>query len=105
MNALSAAQFSELFNNVVELWPEAATFCSHMLPFASVNRLVHTFHQYLGDLDQESKISVMQGHPDLACRLLASQHLTQESTFEQSCAGLDQLSMENGIQLNDFNNR
>lgn len=105
VNALSPAEFRETFYNVIELCPAAANFCSHMLPFSSVNTMIHSFHEYLSGLDTESKIGVIQGHPDLAGRLLATHQLTQESSFEHSCAGLDQLSIENAIQLNDFNNR
>lgn len=45
----------------------------------------------------------MKLHPDLAGKLADEGKLTIESTEEQKAAGLDQISPENKIKMNVYN--
>ncbi|XP_055600377.1 2-oxo-4-hydroxy-4-carboxy-5-ureidoimidazoline decarboxylase-like [Uranotaenia lowii] len=105
LNALSPSEFHDVFKNVVESWPEAAIFCSAVLPFKSIDSLCDTFDRYLDKLQDETKCRIMRQYPDLAGKLLDSHELTSDSSFEHSCAGLDRLSDERKQRLNDFNER
>ena len=51
----------------------------------------------------EQKIALIKAHPDLAGRLALAGHLTEDSTREQSSAGLDQLSAEELAQFTKLN--
>lgn len=105
LNALTPAEFHTIFENVVESWPEAAIFCSAMLPFKSFELMITTFENYLQRLSDENKLRILRLHPDLAGKLLDTQQLTEESSVEQAFAGLDKLSLEDKKRLTTFNEK
>ncbi|XP_065092844.1 2-oxo-4-hydroxy-4-carboxy-5-ureidoimidazoline decarboxylase-like [Ochlerotatus camptorhynchus] len=103
LNALTPNEFHKVFENVVECWPEAAIFCSAMLPFKSFESMIIIFENYLQRLSDENKLRILRLHPDLAGKLLDSHQLTEESSFEQACAGLDKLTPEDKNRLTTLN--
>ncbi|EDS43562.1 uricase [Culex quinquefasciatus] len=103
LNALPVSEFHKTFENVVECWPEAAIFCSAMLPFKSFEAMIVTFENYLHRLSTENKLRILRLHPDLAGRLLDVQQLTEESSYEQSSVGLDKLTPEDKRQITALN--
>lgn len=105
LNSLSAKEFHTTFGNVVECHPEAAVACSKKLPFASVDAVISTFDDYLQQLNVETKTRVLRSFPDLAGKLLDSHQLTEESTYEHACAGLDKLMAEDRDKLTTLNRK
>ncbi|XP_058818218.1 2-oxo-4-hydroxy-4-carboxy-5-ureidoimidazoline decarboxylase-like [Topomyia yanbarensis] len=105
LNALSPAEFHKLFENVVESWSEAAIFCSAMAPFKSFDSMITIFENYLQRLSSENKLRILRLHPDLAGKLLDTHQLTEESSYEQTCAGLDKLSANDKDRLTKLNEK
>uniref|UniRef100_A0A8D8GE21 2-oxo-4-hydroxy-4-carboxy-5-ureidoimidazoline decarboxylase n=1 Tax=Culex pipiens TaxID=7175 RepID=A0A8D8GE21_CULPI len=105
LNSLSAKEFHTTFGNVVECHPEPAVACSKKLPFASVDAVIATFDDYLQQLNVETKTRVLRSFPDLAGKLLDSHQLTEESTYEHACAGLDKLMAEDRDKLTTLNRK
>lgn len=103
LNALTPSEFHKVFENVVECWPEAAIFCSAMLPFKSFDAMITIFENYLQRLSDENKLRILRLHPDLAGKLLDTHQLTEESSFEQASAGLDKLTPEDKDRLTTLN--
>lgn len=103
VNELPAEQFIKIFTNVVECWPFAAEYVSTKAPFESTDKLLDEFDQYLSDLPESSQENILQLHPDLAGKLADEGKLTEESSFEQASAGLNAMTKEQKIQMNNFN--
>lgn len=103
VNSLAPAEFLRIFHNVVELWPAAAAHVSTKIPFGSITELATHFSHYLENIDNSSKILILQSHPDLAGRLLNTNSLSVESANEQAAAGLDQLQPQQRLLLSDLN--
>lgn len=105
LNDIPAAEFQDIFCNVIENWPQAATRIASQRPFSDTNQLVQLFEIYLGNLDDASKEKILQLHPDLAGKLAADDKLTMESAQEQASAGLHSISNEQRQQLNEMNEK
>ncbi|XP_052871398.1 2-oxo-4-hydroxy-4-carboxy-5-ureidoimidazoline decarboxylase-like, partial [Anopheles cruzii] len=105
LNALAPVEFHKAFENVIECWPEAAVFCSALLPFKSFTTMTNAFENYIERLPTESKLKILRLHPDLAGKLLDTNQLTKESSSEQNAAGLDSLSVEEKTKLTEYNER
>ncbi|KAG4072450.1 hypothetical protein HA402_004382 [Bradysia odoriphaga] len=103
LNKIPSIEFQNIFRNVVENYPQAAIDVSSRRPFVDTNQLVEHFNNYLTNLDRESKVKVLQLHPDLAGKLARDGELTAESAQEQAGAGLNQISNEQYEQLNQMN--
>lgn len=103
INALTCDQIQEVFKNVVELWPEAATVVSARHPFNSSAELISCFYQYLDSITVDTKVSILRSHPDLAGKLLDENKLSSESANEQTSAGLDQLTSDQKQELKNLN--
>ncbi|XP_062551663.1 2-oxo-4-hydroxy-4-carboxy-5-ureidoimidazoline decarboxylase-like [Armigeres subalbatus] len=103
LNELSPADFHKIFDNVVECWPEAAIFCSAMLPFKSFDSMISIFENYLQRLSTENKLRILRLHPDLAGKLLDTHQLTEESSLEQASAGLDKLTPGDKARMTTLN--
>lgn len=95
--------FVNLFENVVEKWPNAAVSVQIRRPVASREELVNLFMHYLDNLSVQEQIRVLKSHPDLAGKLSDQNQLTKESTEEQEAAGLNKLTTEQKKELNELN--
>jgi len=105
LNNISAIKFQEIFCNVIENWPQAAIDISSKRPLRDINELVQMFENYLSNIDDASKEKILQLHPDLAGKLATDEKLTEESAQEQASAGLDKISNEQRLQLNEQNEK
>lgn len=99
VNKLSAIEFQQVFENVIESWPEAAKNVSQSLPITNLQDLLDKFVNYLTALNDDAKTAILCLHPDLAGRLSDENRLTAESANEQASAGLDKLSTLQKHQL------
>ena len=105
LNRLSPLEFHKLFENVVEHWPEAAIYCSAIMPCKNVETILNTFSRYLDQMTVENKLKILRLHPDLAGKFLDENTLTIESTSEQQSAGLHKLTDADKIKIKDLNKR
>lgn len=105
LNIIPATEFQDIFSNVIENWPQAAIQIASLRPFIDTNQLVERFEEYLSDIDDASKVKILQLHPDLAGKLAAEDKLTAESAQEQASAGLNLISNEQRQQLNELNEK
>lgn len=103
LNQLNSYKFSNLFKNVIELWPNAAVSVYKQKPFSSLIEFADEFDSYLENLSVEEKVTILRSHPDLAGKLLDENKVTKESAQEQASAGLHQLSAEQEKQLIQLN--
>uniref|UniRef100_A0A182LTK6 2-oxo-4-hydroxy-4-carboxy-5-ureidoimidazoline decarboxylase n=1 Tax=Anopheles culicifacies TaxID=139723 RepID=A0A182LTK6_9DIPT len=105
LNALPPAEFHNTFANVIECWPEAAIFCSALLPFKSFISMIAAFENYLERLPAETKLKILKLYPDLAGKMLDTNQLSEDSSIEHASVGLDNLSPEDKKTLTDLNER
>lgn len=106
VNSLSDPEFHKKFENVIELWPQAAIFCSAIRPFHTTDVLIWAFQNYLEKLPLEEKLKVLRLHPDLAGKLANEpddECLTNESRFEQATVGLNHLNTSQKLELSELN--
>lgn len=103
VNRLPSDDFVNIFENVVEFWPKAAETIATQRPFTSVAELVSHFSEYIENLSEGEKITILQLHPDLAGTFLDDTKLSAESANEQASAGLDKLTAEERTQLVQMN--
>lgn len=106
INALTDPEFHRIFDNVIELRPQAAIFCSAIRPFQSHEVLIRAFINYLECLPLEEKIKVLKRHPDLAGKLAnepEDTELTSDSRFEQSAVGLNAVNVSQKKELSELN--
>lgn len=109
VNSFSDAEFHKIFENVIELWSQAAVFCSAIRPFQTSEALIKAFVNYLDRLPLDLKLKVLRLHPDLAGKLANEQDddddegLTEESKFEQSTVGLNKLNVNQKEELKRLN--
>ena len=92
INALTASAFESAFGDIAEESPWVASYAFRAAPFASRDAVIDAFEQALLSADDEDRLAVICAHPDLAGKLAAAGRLTEDSTSEQSSAGLDSLT-------------
>ena len=96
LNAMSREQFTRHLGAVLEHSPQFAGRVFESRPFKSSESLHGAFVHAIECAPDTEQLALIRAHPDLANRL---EHLTAESTQEQSSAGLDELSAG---QLREF---
>lgn len=100
---MTGETFESTFGPLFEHSPWVACETWPQRPFASRDDL---FSRLVGTLRQaplEKQIALIAAHPDLAGRLAHTGQLTQESSREQSSAGLDRLASEEARRFEEYN--
>lgn len=69
------------------------------------DNLATIFAACVDSASQERKLALIRAHPDLAGRAAIAGKLTNESTEEQSSAGIDQCTPEEFARFQDLNDR
>ena len=72
-------------------------------PFMSLAHLKYEMTQVVDRAGQDKQLELIRAHPELAGKLMASDVLTDESTSEQSRAGLTQCTTEDFSRLQQLN--
>ncbi|BDX03172.1 OHCU decarboxylase [Marinomonas pontica] len=107
---LNEADFVSLFSRIYEhsawvaeaLWRHKSEYPSDY--FDQIEKIKEAMIEIVEQSTEEQKLLLLRAHPDLAGKAALAGELTQESTSEQSGAGLDQCSEEElayFLQLND----
>merc|ERR1712098_242433 len=105
VNEMSLENFKDMFGNIVEHTEQVAENLWNARPFQSEEDFMKKLLNVIDQLPQSCKISVLEGHPDLAGRLADANLLTPESTREQKAAGLDLLSEDEKRRLKSHNDK
>jgi 2-oxo-4-hydroxy-4-carboxy-5-ureidoimidazoline decarboxylase len=100
INKLSETEFTEVFGNIFEnsSWITKKLYVQK--PFANFKDLSKKMISIFEDTDNQSKLKILQSHPDLADKAKIGT-LTPDSNKEQSIARLDQCTEE---EFNEFKN-
>ena len=68
-----------------------------------VEFLAKQMKKIVDESSEDSKLSLLKAHPELAGKLAISGNLTKDSTAEQASAGLDQCSKEELVEFSNLN--
>ena len=99
VNALSAEAFVRAFGDVAECSPWVAELAGTRRPFTATDKMVAVFSEVVTEASKGQKLKLLRAHPHFAGRAAATENFTEDSTREQSSAGLDQLTR---VQLEQF---
>jgi len=105
-NELSQADFVDQFGPLYEHSPWIAER-AHGLGLTEEHndpeKLCATFRLVLGQASHGEQLALIQAHPDLVGKAAVAGQLTEDSTVEQSSAGLNQCSKEEFERFNHLN--
>jgi 2-oxo-4-hydroxy-4-carboxy-5-ureidoimidazoline decarboxylase len=103
VNAMTPAAFTHLLGGVFEHSPWVAERAASRRPFASIDQLHAAMVAEIEVAGLETQLRLIRAHPELAGKAAVRGELTQESTREQSGAGLNQCSPEEFARLQRLN--
>lgn len=92
LNAMTPHALAVALENIFEYSPWIAEAAAARRPFADVRALFEAMRSAVAAANDDQKMALIQGHPDLADKTQRAAGLTAESTAEQNSAGLDRLS-------------
>ena len=99
--------FLQRFGSVVEHSPWVAEAVWERYPAVARSNdfesLVDAFGRVIRTAPHEQRLELLGAHPDLACGVVASSKLSEESRGEQENAGLDQCTPEEFIEFQSLN--
>lgn len=93
-NVMNREEFVERFGGLYEHSHWVAEGASEERPFEDFGEMRRAFERVVNGASEEKKLSLIRAHPDLAGKAAVAGDLTDESSREQSSAGLDRLSPE-----------
>ena len=100
IDKLSETEFTEVFGNIFEDASWIAVKLYKQKPFYDFNDLCKKMISIFQESDDQSKLKILNSHPDLANKAKIGS-LTPDSNKEQLSAGLDQCTKE---EFNEFKN-
>jgi 2-oxo-4-hydroxy-4-carboxy-5-ureidoimidazoline decarboxylase len=103
LNSASPEQFVAMLGGIFEHSPWVAQRVAPKRPFATVQDLHAGMEQAIEDEGLEAQLKLIRAHPELAGKAAVRGELTEESTREQSGAGLNLCSTEEFAKLHALN--
>jgi 2-oxo-4-hydroxy-4-carboxy-5-ureidoimidazoline decarboxylase len=103
VNAMDEAAFVAAFGALYEHSPWVARAAWPRRPFADVGALRAALEQAMRAAPRERRLALIRAHPELAGREAAEGELTDDSSREQSSAGLDRLTAAEQEELRRLN--
>jgi OHCU decarboxylase len=103
LNKASTDQFVAVLGGIFEHSPWVAQRVAPKRPFANVQALHAAMVQAIEDEGLEAQLKLIRAHPELAGKAAVRGELTEESTREQSGAGLNLCSAEEFAKLHALN--
>jgi 2-oxo-4-hydroxy-4-carboxy-5-ureidoimidazoline decarboxylase len=100
IDKLTEVEFTEIFGNIFENASWIAMKVYKQKPFYNFNNLCEKMIYIFEKSGNESKLKILNYHPDLANKTKIGS-LTPDSNKEQASAGLDQCTIE---EFNEFKN-
>ena len=86
--------FVARFGGIFEHSPWIAERTFETRPFLSGDALFAAMVGVLNNASKDERLALLRAHPELAGKVARAGELTENSTSEQSCAGLDRMSDE-----------
>jgi 2-oxo-4-hydroxy-4-carboxy-5-ureidoimidazoline decarboxylase len=104
LNGADRKTFIAVLGEVMEhaSWVADATYVAR--PFADVHALYQAMVDVVQGANDERKLALIKGHPELAGETMRAGLLTSDSAVEQGSAGLDRLSPEELATFERLNN-
>ena len=102
IDKLTETEFAEVFGNIFENASWIALRLYKQKPFYNFNNLCEKIISIFEESDIQSKLKILNSHPDLANKTKIGT-LTQNSNDEQNSAGLDQCTEEEYNQFQNLN--
>ena len=104
---MTEVEFVELFGSVYEHSPWIPRYAWHQGvndKYNTATGLSEAMMDVVANADHAKILNLINAHPDLAGKAAIDGNLTEESTSEQSGAGIDQCSAEEFEQFQHYNN-
>ncbi len=105
LNALDAAAFVQVLGAIFEHSPWVAERVLIQRPFDSTPALHAAMVAAIEAEGSEAQLTLIRAHPELAGKAAVRGELTEESSREQSGAGLDRCSPQEFAELQRLNTR
>lgn len=103
LNAMSADAFVATLAGIFEHSPWVAESVAGERPFPSIDALYGAMCRVVDAAGETAQLALINAHPELAGKAAVRGELTDESTREQSGAGLNQCSPEEFARLQALN--
>jgi 2-oxo-4-hydroxy-4-carboxy-5-ureidoimidazoline decarboxylase len=103
LNTMSADAFTAALSGIFEHSPWVATAAADKRPFVCVEALAGTMSGLVEAAGEARQLALINAHPELAGKAAVRGELTEESTREQSGAGLAQCTQEEFDKLQHLN--
>ncbi len=103
INAASNERAAALLDGLYEHSPWIAQQALSHRPFLSVAQLQQALVQVVAQAGPDAQLALIRAHPELAGKAMVSQTLTDESSREQSSAGLTHCSPKELAQIQQLN--
>lgn len=103
LNTISADAFVAALSGIFEHSPWVAEVAAAKRPFASIDELHRTMSNAVETAGDTKQLALINAHPELAGKAAVRGELTEESTREQSGAGLAQCTQEEFDKLQRLN--
>ena len=102
IDKLTETEFVEVFGNIFENSNWIAVRLYKQKPFYNFNNLCEKIISIFEDSDNQSKLKILNSHPDLANKTKIGS-LSPDSNKEQANAGLDQCTKEEFSEFKNLN--
>jgi OHCU decarboxylase len=103
LNIMDRGGFVAVCGPMFEHSPWIAERAWNARPFSSLTHLHETMCGIVADATSDEQLTLIRAHPDLVGRLAREGKLTQQSTAEQSAAGLDALQPDEIAAFERYN--
>ena len=103
INSLSNEIFIETFKNIFEKSTFIAEDAKNIRPYKNKKHVIDSFLSIFDSLNLETKIKIINNHPNLGDKIKIYQGLTKSSQEEQTLAGLSQCTEEEFNIFNELN--
>ena len=103
INELSQEIFINKFKNIFEKAAFITEEAERKRPYHSKEHMINIFLSIFDSLDKESKIQIINNHPDLGNKIKINSELTKLSQEERRQAGLADCTEKEFEQFNELN--
>ncbi len=105
LNDAPSSAFVAALGGIFEHAPWVAAAAAGRRPFGTLADLFEAMRRVVQESNEEHRISLLRGHPELAGAAARSGNMTSASVAEQAAAGLDRLSGEREAEFERLNAR
>ncbi|CAG2127740.1 2-oxo-4-hydroxy-4-carboxy-5-ureidoimidazoline decarboxylase [Cupriavidus plantarum] len=103
LNAMPEAEFVRVLGGIYEHSPWFAEAAARKRPFADLASLAAALREAVDASGRDAQLALVRAHPELAGKAAVRGELTDESTREQSGAGLNLCTPEEFERLQQLN--